>query len=111
MLKPASYNDYKQADFKKTKSKDKIITHILNSNSVMSIDSENVIINEYFFLKESKSSLNLSINKIHSYFLIDGYLKIVATIFTKEIFLLFLIQTQFKFKLIKIQDYLKYHHQ
>ena len=76
LLKPASYNDYKQADFKKTKSKDKIITHILNSNSVMSIDSENVIINEYFFLKESKSSLNLSINKIHSYFLIDGYLKI-----------------------------------
>ena len=72
LKKPASYNDYKKNEFNFTKFDNFSIKHIHNKNSKMWMDSEGIIINEYFFEKSSLANIKIKDDKIHSFFLIDG---------------------------------------
>ena len=72
LKKPASYNDYKIDEFNFTKFDNFSIKHIHNKNSKMWMDSEGIIINEYFFEKSSSANIKIKDDKIHSFFLIDG---------------------------------------
>ena len=72
LKKPASYNDYKKDEFNSTKFDNFSIKHIHNKNSKMWMDSEGIVINEYFFEKSSSANIKIKKDKIHSYFLIDG---------------------------------------
>lgn len=72
LKKAASYNDYKNDDFVFTKFENYSIKHIQNKNSKMSMDSENIVINEYFIEKSSLVDIKIENEKIHSFFLYDG---------------------------------------
>ncbi|MBA4739104.1 MAG: pirin family protein [Flavobacteriaceae bacterium] len=72
LKKPASYNDYKKNEFNFTEFDNFSIKHIHNKNSKMWMDSEGIVINEYFFEKSSSGNIKIKKDKIHSFFLIDG---------------------------------------
>ena len=69
---PATYNDYKIDEFNFTNHDDYLIKHIQNKKSKMWMDTEDIVINEYFFEKPSSFNLKIDNGKIHSFFLIDG---------------------------------------
>jgi redox-sensitive bicupin YhaK (pirin superfamily) len=72
LKKPASYNDYKKNEFNFTEFDNFSIKHIHNKNSKMWMDSEGIVINEYFFEKSSSANIKIKQDKIHSFFLING---------------------------------------
>jgi redox-sensitive bicupin YhaK (pirin superfamily) len=72
LKKPASYNDYKNNEFNFTEFDNFSIKHIHNKNSKMWMDSEGIVINEYFFEKSSLANIKIKEDKIHSFFLING---------------------------------------
>lgn len=72
LKKPASYNDYKNDEFNFTRSDNLSIKHIHNKNSKMWMDSEDIVINEYFFHKSSSVNIKIENDKIHSFFTLDG---------------------------------------
>ena len=72
LKKTASYNDYKKNEFNFTEFDNFSIKHIHNKNSKMWMDSEGIVINEYFFEKSSSANIKIKKDKIHSFFLIDG---------------------------------------
>ena len=72
LKKPASYSDYKIDEFKFTDLDGHMIRHIHNKKSKMWMDSEDIVINEYFFDKFSSVNIKIENDKIHSFFLIEG---------------------------------------
>jgi len=72
LKKPATYNDYKIDQFNFTNHDDYLIKHIQNQKSKMWMDTEDIVINEYFFEKSSSANLKIENGKIHSFFLIHG---------------------------------------
>ena len=72
LKKPASYNDYKHDKFKFSKFENYSIKHIQNKNSKMWMDSEDIVINEYFIDKSSSLDIKIERDKIHSFFLHEG---------------------------------------
>ena len=72
LKKPASYNDYKHDKFKFSKFENYSIKHIQNKNSKMWMDSEDIVINEYFIDKSSSLDIKIESDKIHSFFLHEG---------------------------------------
>ena len=72
LKKPASYNDYKHDKFKFSKFENYSIKHIQNKNSKMWMDSEDIVINEYFIDKSSSLDIKIESHKIHSFFLHEG---------------------------------------
>ena len=83
LKKPASYNDYKIDEFKFTNSDDHMIRHIHNKKSKMWMDSEDIIIKEYFFDKFSSVNIKIENDKIHSFFLTDGEVSLKKFKFNK----------------------------
>ena len=49
----------------------------------MWMDSEGIVINEYFFEKSSSANIKIKKDKIHSFFLIDGEVSIKGFDFKK----------------------------
>ena len=91
LKKPASYNDYKHDKFKFSKFENYSIKHIQNKNSKMWMDSEDIVINEYFIDKSSSLDIKIESDKIHSFFLHEGEFLLKSSISKKEISSLFLI--------------------
>ena len=83
LKKPASYNDYKNNEFNLTESDNFSIKHIHNKNSKMWMDSEDIVINEYFLKGSTIYKLHIESDKIHSFFLVSGNITIDDKFFLK----------------------------
>ena len=77
LKKNATYDDYKNDSFEKFESNKATIKLIKNSSSKMQMDSEGVSIKEYFIKKEANNfSIDVLIDKIHSFFILEGSIQI-----------------------------------
>ncbi len=77
LKKEATYDDYKNSEIEKIESEYVVIKLIKSSDSNMKMDTEEVIIKEYFIKKEAKSfNLDISNTKVHSFLILEGSIKI-----------------------------------
>jgi redox-sensitive bicupin YhaK (pirin superfamily) len=81
----ASYDDYKLKDFKEILYKNKRIRIIKGEQSPMKMNSEGVLINQYFF-NSGSHSFQINHGSIHSFFILSGTLKRREDIFEKGTF-------------------------
>lgn len=79
-----SYNDYKKNDFDIIDLKSKKIKLIKTENSIFKMDSEGIIIKEYYFKdKEKHQKIEILENKIHSFFLLNGEIELDKKLIVK----------------------------
>ena len=79
-----SYNDYKKNDFDIIDLKSKKIKLIKTENSILKMDSEGIIIKEYYFKdKEKHQKIEILENKIHSFFLLNGEIELNKKLIVK----------------------------
>jgi len=79
-----SYNDYKKNDFDIIDLKSKKIKLIKTENSILKMDSEGIIIKEYYFKdKEKHQKIEILENKIHSFFLLNGEIELDKKLIVK----------------------------
>lgn len=79
-----SYNDYKKNDFDIIDLKSKKIKLIKTENSILKMDSEGIIIKEYYFKdKEKYQKIEILENKIHSFFLLNGEIELDKKLIVK----------------------------
>ena len=79
-----SYNDYKKNDFDIIDLKSKKIKLIKTENSIFKMDSEGIIIKEYYFKeKEKYQKIEILENKIHSFFLLNGEIELDKKLIVK----------------------------
>tara|TARA_B100001059_G_scaffold93304_1_gene92644 strand:+ start:12241 stop:12993 length:753 start_codon:yes stop_codon:yes gene_type:complete len=79
-----SYNDYKKNDFDIIDLKSKKIKLIKTKNSILKMDSEGIIIKEYYFKdKEKHQKIEILENKIHSFFLLNGEIELDKKLIVK----------------------------
>ena len=79
-----SYNDYKKNDFDIIDLKSKKIKLIKTENSILRMDSEGIIIKEYYFKeKEKYQKIEILKNKIHSFFLLNGEIELDKKLIVK----------------------------
>ena len=79
-----SYNDYKKNDFDIIDLKSKKIKLIKTENSILKMDSEGIIIKEYYFKdKEKHQKIEILENKIHSFFLLNGKIELDKKLIVK----------------------------
>lgn len=79
-----SYNDYKKNDFDIIDLKSKKIKLIKTENSILKMDSEGIIIKEYYFKdKEKYQKIEILKNKIHSFFLLNGEIELDKKLIVK----------------------------
>ena len=79
-----SYNDYKKNDFDIIDLKSKKIKLIKTENSILRMDSEGIIIKEYYFKeKEKYQKIEILENKIHSFFLLNGEIELDKKLIVK----------------------------
>ena len=79
-----SYNDYKKNDFDIIDLKSKKIKLIKTENSILKMDSEGIIIKEYYFKgKEKHQKIEILKNKIHSFFLLNGEIELDKKLIVK----------------------------
>ena len=75
LKKEATYDDYSSKDFKLIDKGNRSFKVIVGEGSPMHMDSENVCINEHY-LSEGNHRFNIGKDLIHSYFIIDGEIKL-----------------------------------
>ena len=79
-----SYNDYKKNDFDIIDLKSKKIKLIKTENSILKMDSEGIMIKEYYFKdKEKHQKIEILENKIHSFFLLNGEIELDKKLIVK----------------------------
>tara|TARA_X000000950_G_C13890602_1_gene650707 strand:- start:362 stop:1114 length:753 start_codon:yes stop_codon:yes gene_type:complete len=79
-----SYNDHKKNDFDIIDLKSKKIKLIKTENSILKMDSEGIIIKEYYFKdKEKHQKIEILENKIHSFFLLNGEIELDKKLIVK----------------------------
>ena len=79
-----SYNDYKKNDFDIIDLKSKKIKLIKTENSILKMDSEGIIIKEYYFKnKEKHQKIEILENKIYSFFLLNGEIELDKKLIVK----------------------------
>lgn len=77
LKKEATYDDYKNNEFKKSVSEQAVVKLIKSSDSKMEMDTEEVTIKEYLIKKEAKSFvLDILNDKVHSFLILEGSIKI-----------------------------------
>ena len=86
LKKEASYNDYKSADFKIIRLKEKSLKEIIGKSSPIKLDSEGILVNEYE-LEIGNQTLNIKKKSIHSIFILKGKIKLKSFILTKGSFI------------------------
>ena len=89
--KPASYNDYKHDRFKFSKFENYSIKHIQNKNSKMWMDSEDIVINEYFIDKSSSLDIKIESDRFIPFSYTRVLFLLKSSISKKETSSLFLI--------------------
>ena len=79
-----SYSDYKKNDFDIIDLKSKKIKLIKTENSILKMDSEGIMIKEYYFKdKEKHQKIEILENKIHSFFLLNGEIELDKKLIVK----------------------------
>ena len=98
--KLASYDDYKSQDFQILDSKWKKTKIIKNENSKLKMDSEGIEIFQYSYLDNKNDEISLKLDKIHSFFIIDGEISINGKIISKGFFFTVTDQNLLKLKIL-----------
>ena len=98
--KLASYDDYKSQDFQILDSKWKKTKIIKNENSRLKMDSEGIEIFQYSYLDNKNDEISLKLDKIHSFFVIDGEISINGKIISKGFFFTVRDQNLLKLKIL-----------
>ena len=98
--KLASYDDYKSQDFQILDSKWKKTKIIKNENSRLKMDSEGIEIFQYSYLDIKNDKISLKLDKIHSFFIIDGEISINGKIISKGFFFTVRDQNLLKLKIL-----------
>ena len=98
--KLASYDDYKSQDFQILDSKWKKTKIIKNENSKLKMDSEGIEILQYSYLDNKNDEISLKLDKIHSFFIIDGEISINGKIISKGFFFTVTDQNLLKLKIL-----------
>ena len=98
--KLASYDDYKSQDFQILDSKWKKTKIIKNENSRLKMDSEGIEIFQYSYLDNKNDEISLKLDKIHSFFIIDGEISINGKIISKGFFFTLRDQNLLKLKIL-----------
>ena len=98
--KLASYDDYNSQDFKILDSKWKKTKIIKDENSKLKMDSEGIEIFQYFYLDNKNDEISLKLDKIHSFFIIDGEISINGKIISKGFFFTVTDQNLLKLKIL-----------
>ena len=98
--KLASYDDYKNQDFQILDSKWKKTKIIKNENSRLKMDSEGIEIFQYSYLDNKNDEISLKLDKIHSFFVIDGEISINGKIISKGFFFTVRDQNLLKLKIL-----------
>ena len=98
--KLASYDDYKSQDFQILDSKWKKTKIIKNENSKLKMDSEGIEIFQYSYLDNKNDEISLKLDKIHSFFIIDGEISINGKIISKGFFFTVRDQNLLKLKIL-----------
>ena len=98
--KLASYDDYKSQDFQILDSKWKKTKIIKNENSRLKMDSEGIEIFQYSYLDNKNDEISLKLDKIHSFFIIDGEISINGKIISKGFFFTIRDQNLLKLKIL-----------
>ena len=98
--KLASYDDYKSQDFQILDSKWKKTKIIKNENSKLKMDSEGIEILQYSYLDNKNDEISLKLDKIHSFFIIDGEISINGKIISKGFFFTVRDQNLLKLKIL-----------
>ena len=98
--KLASYDDYKSQDFQILDSKWKKTKIIKNENSKLKMDSEGIEIFQYSYLDNKTDEISLKLDKIHSFFIIDGEISINGKIISKGFFFTVRDQNLLKLKIL-----------
>ena len=98
--KLASYDDYKNQDFQILDSKWKKTKIIKNENSRLKMDSEGIEIFQYSYLDNKNDEISLKLDKIHSFFIIDGEISINGKIISKGFFFTVRDQNLLKLKIL-----------
>ena len=98
--KLASYDDYKSQDFQILDSKWKKTKIIKNENSRLKMDSEGIEIFQYSYLDNKNDEISLKLDKIHSFFIIDGEISINGKIISKGFFFTVTDQNLLKLKIL-----------
>ena len=98
--KLASYDDYKSQDFQILDSKWKKTKIIKNENSRLKMDSEGIEIFQYSYLDNKNDEISLKLDKIHSFFIIDGEISINGKIISKGFFFTVRDQNLLKLKIL-----------
>ena len=97
--KLASYDDYKSQDFQILDSKWKKTKIIKSENSRLNMDSEGIEIFQYFYRDNKNDEISLKLDKIHSFFIIDGEISINGKIISKGFFFTVRDQNLLKLKI------------
>ena len=100
LYKLASYDDYKSQDFQILDSKWKKTKIIKNENSKLKMDSEGIEIFQYSYLDNKNDEISLNLDKIHSFFIIDGEISINGKIISKGFFFTVRDQNLLKLKIL-----------
>ena len=100
LYKLASYDDYKSQDFQILDSKWKKTKIIKNENSKLKMDSEGIEIFQYSYLDNKNDEISLKLDKIHSFFIIDGEISINGKIISKGFFFTVRDQNLLKLKIL-----------
>ena len=98
--KSASYDDYKSQEFQILDSKWKKTKIIKNENSRLKMDSEGIEIFQYSYLDNKNDEISLKLDKIHSFFIIDGEISINGKIISKGFFFTVIDQNLLKLKIL-----------
>ena len=98
--KLASYDDYKSQSFQILDSKWKKTKIIKNENSKLKMDSEGIEIFQYSYLDNKNDEISLKLDKIHSFFIIDGEISINGKIISKGFFFTVRDQNLLKLKIL-----------
>ena len=98
--KLASYDDYKSQDFQILDSKWKKTKIIKNENSKLKMDSEGIEIFQYSYFDNKNDEISLKLDKIHSFFVIDGEISINGKIISKGFFFTVRDQNLLKLKIL-----------
>ncbi len=98
--KLASYDDYKSQDFQILDSKWKKTKIIKNENSKLKMDSEGIEIFQYSYFDNKNDEISLKLDKIHSFFIIDGEISINGKIISKGFFFTVRDQNLLKLKIL-----------
>ena len=98
--KLASYDDYKSQDFQILDLKWKKTKIIKNENSRLKMDSEGIEIFQYSYLDNKNDEISLKLDKIHSFFIIDGEISINGKIISKGFFFTVRDQNLLKLKIL-----------